>query len=68
MQNLISFLMVIIIFENLENFSLALTIKNQKCPLKGQLCLAGYAQSSVPGELTHLTTFRVTTVLVFRET
>ena len=23
----------------------------QKCPFKGQLCLAGYAQSSVPGEL-----------------
>ena len=23
----------------------------QKCPFKGQLSLAGYAQSSVPGEL-----------------
>ena len=31
----------------------------QKCPLKGQLSLAGYAQSSVPGELKIVSVFEV---------
>ena len=51
MQNFISFLMDIIFFESFENFHGAHFIIYQKCPLKGQLSLAGYAQSSVPGEL-----------------
>ena len=52
MQNFISFLMVLIFLENFEFFSRARFMIYQKCSLKGQLSLAGYAQSSVPGELT----------------
>ena len=48
MQNFISFLMALIIFKNFLWESLH---HYQKCPFKGQLSLAGYAQSSVPGEL-----------------
>ena len=40
MQNVISFLMALIILHHY-----------QKCPFKGQLSLVGYAQSSVPGDL-----------------
>ena len=52
MQNFISFLIVLIIFENFENFPRVHLINYQKCPYKGQLSLAGNAQSSVPVELT----------------
>ena len=64
MQNFISFLMVLMIFENFEHFSLrgveTLTLHGnlfisklfyQNCSFKGQLSLAGYALSSVSGEL-----------------
>ena len=54
MQNFISFLMVLICFENFGNFSWGNFINYQKCPFKGQLSLAGYAQSSVPGELNYV--------------
>ena len=52
MQNFISFLMAIIIFENFQNFSLGIIKSLSKCPFEGQSSLVGYAQSSVPGELT----------------
>ena len=51
MQNFISFLLVLICFENFGNFSEGTVINYQKCPFKGQLSLASYAQSSVPGKL-----------------
>ena len=54
MQNFISFLMVLIFFENFENFSQGASYHLLKCPFKGQLSLAGYAQSSVPGELSQM--------------
>ena len=54
MQNFISFLMVLICFENFGNFSWGNFIIYQTCPFKGQLSLAGYAQSSVPGELNNM--------------
>ena len=47
MQNFLSFLMGLIIFQNFEIFFWA-----RGNPFEGQLCLAGYAQSSVPGELS----------------
>ena len=53
MQNFISFFMVLIFFENLENFRARLIIY-QKCPSKRQLFLAGYAQIFVPEELSRL--------------
>ena len=40
------------VFENFGNFFRVRFIICQKCPFKGQLSLAGYAQSSVPGELS----------------
>ena len=52
MQNFISFLMVLIFFENFEKFLRVRFIIYQKCPFKGQLSLAGYAQSSVSEELS----------------
>jgi len=44
--------MVLIFFEIFEFFLRVRFIIYQKCPFKGQLSLVGYAQSSVPGELT----------------
>ena len=83
MQNFLSFLMGLIIFQNFEFFWSRENPKHNKfrtfffvrvetltsewyghlffwnhfiiyqnCTFKGQLCLAGYAQSSVPGELS----------------
>jgi len=43
--------MVLIFFENFEFFSGKFIIY-QKCHFKEQLSLAGYARSSVPGELS----------------
>ena len=50
MQNFISFFMALIFFQNFQNFSLG-NITPSKMSFKGQLSQAGYAQSSVPGEL-----------------
>ena len=51
MQNFRSFLMAFIIFGNFQKFSLGIITSLSKMSLQGQLFLAGYAQSSVPGEL-----------------
>ena len=45
MQNFISFLMVLIIFLRVR------FIIYERCPFKGQLSLAGYAESSIPEKL-----------------
>ena len=43
--------MVLIFFENFENFSYGAFYRLKKYPFKGQLSLAGNAQRSVPGDL-----------------
>ena len=52
MQNFISFLMVLIVFENFENCSWGSFYHLSICFFKGQLSLVGYAEGSVPGELS----------------
>ena len=49
--------MVLICFENFENFSKENFSIYQKCPFQGQLSLASYAQNSVAGELNQEKTF-----------
>ena len=50
MLNFISFLVVLVFFENFDKFFRVRFIIYQKYPFKRQLPLAGYAQRSVPGE------------------